>query len=209
MTAKRVVIIDCGLGNVGSIQNLVKKIGGQAVIASEPEAIRHAERLVLPGVGAFDVGMANLRERGWLPVLQQRVVRDQVPILGICLGMQLFTSRSEEGREPGLGWIDAQTVRFHFSPPLDHLRVPHMGWNEVVFRDGTPFSELNQLAPRFYFVHSYHVVCRDAAQELAGAQYGMPFTAAILKGNILGTQFHPEKSHRYGAEFFRRFLEFS
>lgn len=205
---KLVVVIDYGMGNVGSVLNMVKKVGGNALLSGGPDDLQKADALILPGIGAFDAGMNNLRLKGYLPTLRQRVLNDKIPILGICLGMQLFTDRSQEGQESGLGWVPGECVRFPSEPPHDSLRVPHMGWNEVIYHSRPAFEDLNHVAPRYYFVHSYYVSCADRRHELATARHGITFTSAILMGNILGTQFHPEKSHRYGMEFFRRFLQF-
>jgi len=203
-----ITVVDYGMGNVGSIMNMLKKIGACARASQTPHDLLDADKLILPGVGAFDAGMTNLRARGYLPVLHRRVIEEKTPILGICLGMQLFCERSEEGQERGLGWIEGRVVRFRFDGLAEQPRVPHMGWDEVAFRPGTLFAELNAMNPRFYFVHSYHVRCAHHEQVLAESHYGLDFTSAVLQGNILGTQFHPEKSHRYGMEFFRRFLDF-
>jgi glutamine amidotransferase len=201
-----IVVIDCGLGNVGSILNMLRRIGAPAVVSADPHAIRTADMLVLPGVGAFDTGMRSLQRTGCIDLLAQRVLEHQVPILGICLGMQLFTRGSEEGSLPGLGWLRADTVRFRTQGDADQLRVPHMGWNSVqvkstagLFRDSPP-------DPRFYFVHSYYVVCDDPTDVAACAHYGVDFVAAVEHGNILATQFHPEKSHNFGMRVLENFV---
>lgn len=200
------VVVDCGMGNVGSILNMLKKIGAQVVRSTRPEDLLQADRLILPGVGAFDAGMRNLRDKGYFDVLNQRVLKDRTPILGICLGMQLFSARSEEGREPGLGWLDAETIRFRLGPEETRLKIPHMGWSAVRVCKPTSLFPEPDAERRFYFVHSYHVVCRDPADVLTATQHGIEFTSAVCRGNILGTQFHPEKSHRYGIELFRNFM---
>ncbi len=204
-----IVIIDYGTGNLGSIANMFKKIGVSAVVSSAPDEINRAERLVLPGVGSFDNGMTNIRERGLLDILTTKVVENRTPLLGICLGMQLLTHRSEEGSLPGLGCIDAEAIRFAFPASSQQLKIPHMGWNSVeqvnvdcLFK-GMPVADL-----RFYFVHSYHVVCRSDQHVIARAQYGIPFCAAVRDRNIMGVQFHPEKSHRFGMKLLRNFIEF-
>lgn len=203
----RVAVIDCGMGNVGSIVNMLKKIGAQVALSTCPEDMGQAERLILPGVGAFDAGMRNLRDRGYVDALRQRVLRDRAPILGICLGMQLFTARSEEGREPGLGWLDAETIRFRFGPGETRLKIPHMGWGKVRLCKPSPLFPDPDPARRFYFVHSYHVACRNPDDVLTASRHGGEFTSAVCRGNILGTQFHPEKSHRFGIELFRHFMD--
>ncbi len=200
-----IIIIDYGMGNLGSILNMLKKIGTSAKISGETTDILTAEKLILPGVGAFDHGMAHLSERGLIPLLNKRVLEESCPILGICLGMQLFSRRSEEGELPGLGWVEAETRRFRFNGEIGHLKIPHMGWNEVRSSGQHHlFAGFNN-PPRFYFVHAYHVCCDSPQDILATSFYGYEFTAAVGKGNIMGTQFHPEKSLHYGMHLLRNF----
>lgn len=202
-----IVIIDYGMGNLGSIQNMLKKIGAEAAISSDLEEIARASKLILPGVGAFDNGMRMLEERGLRKVLDRKVLVEGTPVLGICLGMQLFCTGSEEGSLPGLGWIDAETVRFHFGDAHTQLKIPHMGWNTVrVVKESPLFRDANG-EQRFYFVHSYHVVCRDRRDVLTETSYGFDFTSAVQRGNIMGVQFHPEKSHRFGLNLLKNFVE--
>jgi len=198
-----IVIIDYGMGNLGSIQNMLKKVGAEVVISCKPTVIASADKLILPGVGSFDNGMSKLKALGLLTVLHQKVVDDKIPILGICLGMQLMTKSSEEGLEKGLGWINADTVRFTFSSNV--YRVPHMGWNTTqAVRQSKLMSGLgNEL--RFYFAHSYHVMCHDDADILARTTYAHEFTSAIEHENIAGVQFHPEKSHKYGMQLLKHY----
>ncbi len=201
--SSHVIIIDYGMGNLGSIANMLKKIGVSAVVSSDIEVIAQAKKIILPGVGAFDNGMTRLNEMGLLPVINERVINDGVPVLGICLGMQLMTLGSEEGMLPGLGWIDAETVRFKFGPKQSALKIPHMGWNIVtIAKDCELFASMNA-SPRFYFVHSYHAVCRCPENVLVWTQYGYEFAAGFSRANITGVQFHPEKSHKYGMTFLR------
>jgi len=198
-----IAIIDYGMGNIGSIQNMLKKIGAPVTITHDPATISAAEKIILPGVGAFDTAIENLNKAGLIPLLNDLALERHRPILGICLGMQLMTKRSDEGALPGLGWLDAETVRF----PNDSLRVPHMGWNTVRIR-GEPsiFKDMGE-EPRFYFVHSYHLVCKDEGDVLATTHYGYDFVSSVRKGNIYGTQFHPEKSHRFGMRLLKNFSE--
>lgn len=200
-----ITVIDYGMGNSGSIMNILRRIGAEAELTSDPAAIARADKLVLPGVGAFDNGMQRLRALGLIPVLNERVVGEGTPILGICLGMQLFARSSEEGVEPGLGWIDARAVRFRFGGEQSGLKIPHMGWNTVSLRK--PCAIFDDLAEdaRFYFVHSYHVQCADAADILTTTNYGVEFTSSTARGSVIGVQFHPEKSLRWGMEVFRKF----
>lgn len=204
-----IAIVDYGMGNLGSIKNMLWKIGHTSVITSDPGDLAAAEKLILPGVGAFDRAMENLESRRLIDPLNQEVIEKRKPILGICLGMQLFGQRSEEGVRPGLGWIEAESVRFAFDPEAD-LRLPHMGWNRI-----QPQAHQHPLVqdlpedPRFYFVHSFHVRCARSENVLATASYGFDFHAAIHRDNIWGAQFHPEKSHKYGMRWLRNFAEHS
>jgi len=202
-------IVDYNMGNLGSIRNMLKKIGCDSVITSDVDEISRASRLILPGVGAFDNGMKHIEQMGLLDVLNEMVLRRGVPVLGICLGMQLITRRSEEGVLAGLGWIEADTVRFKFDPQAGGLKIPHMGWNVAHPRHcDTLFRGLEDAEDvAFYFVHSYHVVCDQEQDVLATAMHGYEFVCAIEKGNILATQFHPEKSHRYGMGLLKNFVE--
>jgi glutamine amidotransferase len=201
-----VVIVDYGMGNLGSILNMLKKIGAAAKISGDPVDIMAADKLILPGVGAFDQGMTDLKERGLIALLNKRVLEEKCPILGICLGMQLLTTCSEEGQLSGLGWIQAKTRRFRFDGAEASLKIPHMGWNFVKPAYKSPFFDGFDQLPRFYFVHSYHVCCENPEDILATSLYGYEFTSAVKRGNIIGTQFHPEKSHKYGMQFLRNFV---
>lgn len=197
-----ITIVDYGMGNLGSIQNMFKRIGAAAEITGDVEQIARAEKILLPGVGAFDNAMLRIDESGLREVLDQKALVERVPVLGICLGMQLLTRSSEEGGRPGLGWVAAQTRRF---PALPGLKVPHMGWNVV---EQTQDSELTRDLTgevRFYFVHSYYVQVDDDRDAILNAHYGIGFTAALQHGNIYGAQFHPEKSHRFGMQLLKNF----
>lgn len=199
-----IVIIDYGIGNLASVLNMFKKIGVRDVkVSGKPEEIAVATKLLLPGVGAFDAGMNHLQQSGLVPVLNKKVLDEKTPILGICLGMQLLTKRSEEGVKPGLGWIDAETVKFNLDPALK-LKVPHMGWNYInVNRENKLIDR--QSKNRFYFVHSYYVKCFDESQSLATSHFGTDFTCMVNKDNIYGAQFHPEKSLKFGMKVLENF----
>jgi glutamine amidotransferase len=200
-----IVVVDYGMGNLGSIMNMLKKVGVDAAISSESATIEKADGLILPGVGSFDKGMQNLTERGLKPLLDEMVIERKKPILGICLGMQLLTQKSEEGKLPGLSWIQAETVKFNHKKGADNLRVPHMGWNTIkVVRNHRIFDDLYENS-RFYFVHSYYVECFDDADILSTTTYGAEFTSCLNKENICGVQFHPEKSHKFGMTFLKNF----
>lgn len=199
-------VIDYGMGNLGSIVNMGRKAGGSFTVSADPAVIAQADKLILPGVGSFDHGMTKLRERGLIPVLNQQVLERKIPILGICLGVQLFTRGSEEGVLPGLGWIAGDTIRFKRAVEPSTLKVPHMGWNFIEPAKADPLLRDLPPEPRFYFVHSYHLVCDDATDVLTWTQYGQRFASAVQRGNIWGTQFHPEKSHKFGLALLKNFL---
>lgn len=198
-----IVIVDYGVGNVGSVANMLRKVGARARVSSARDEIEAADKLVLPGVGHFDSGMSKLNETGLVPVLNEQVLVRGKPVLGICLGMQMMTRGSEEGERPGLGWIDAFTHRF---PDMAGLRVPHMGWNTVQPDNAASLFARGGEAERFYFVHSYFVRTADPAHVAATCGYGIDFTAALQANNIFGVQFHPEKSHLFGMELLKRFI---
>jgi glutamine amidotransferase len=197
------VIIDYGVGNLASIVNMFKRVGVSAVVSGDPEKLRAATKLVLPGVGAFDPVMDKLRASGLMDELNRKVLDEGVPVLGMCVGMQMFGHGSEEGNLPGLGWLDATCQKFRQETPS--LRVPHMGWNNVKRVKQSALTDTLPDDARFYFVHSFHMVCRDPSDVLLTTDYGGEFVAAVQRGNIFGTQFHPEKSHRFGMELYRRF----
>jgi len=202
-----IVIVDYDMGNLGSIRNLLKKIGVNSLISSDSDQIASAERLILPGVGAFDAGMENLDRSGLIPVLNRRVIQDRVPTLGICLGMQLMTRGSAEGQRAGLGWIDAEALRFE--PTETAPKVPHMGWNRVAPVRPSPLVDELPDEPRFYFVHSYYVRCHQPDDVLLTTSYGMAFHSAFQRGNVAGVQFHPEKSHKFGMRLLHNFARWS
>lgn len=200
-----VSILDYGLGNLGSIRNMFRKIGAEAVAVATPEGLLGASKILLPGVGSFDAGMRALEARGLAESLLGRA-RAGVPILGICLGMQLLTRGSEEGTLAGLGLFDASCRRLQV-PAGSTLKVPHMGWAQLIRRkDSRLLRGLDENA-RFYFVHSFHVVCADPADVLATSDHGGEFVSMIERDNVMGAQFHPEKSHRFGMQLFRNFAE--
>lgn len=202
------VIIDYGLGNLGAIANLLRKIGAASTISSSQEVIAGADRLILPGVGAFEAGMNNLIARELVPVLRRKVLEEHTPILGICLGLQLFGTGSDEGRQPGLGWLDARSIRFKPAPDGPG-RVPHMGWNTIRVAATSPLLDGLGEDSRFYFAHSYHLECRERSAVAGVTKYGYDFPSIIAQGNVLGTQFHPEKSHRFGVRLMKNFVQMS
>jgi len=202
-----IVIVDYGLGNPVSVRNMLRKAGHSAEVTCSPEAIRTATRLILPGVGAFDHGMRSLADRGLIEVLNDAVLARKVPVLGICLGLQLMSRGSEEGVLPGLGWLAADTILLRFAGEFEALRVPHMGWNTVTKNADSFFSDDISPDARFYFVHSYHVRFDDPSDVALTASYGGQVAAAALRGNVAGTQFHPEKSHKFGLRVLQAFAD--
>ncbi len=198
-----VVIVDYGVGNLMAIQNIIRKVGGDSIVSSSPDVIEKASKLILPGVGAFGYCAEQLTSRNLIPVLEQEVLVKRKLVLGLCVGAQLMTAESEESTHKGLGWVDAKTVKFNSDiVPI----IPHMAWSDVKFSGQLPLSKGLEESARFYFVHSYHFVCDKQEQILATAHYGYDFTCAFQKENILGVQFHPEKSHRFGMKLFENFL---
>ena len=197
-----ITIVDYGMGNLGSIHNMFKRIGVAAEITGDAAVVRRASKILLPGVGAFDSAMQRINASGLRAVLDRKALEERVPVMGICLGMQLLTRGSEEGELPGLGWIAATTRRL---PATPGLKVPHMGWNAVTALRPSPLTA--GLAPdsRYYFVHSYYVEADDAGDVVLRTHYGVTFDAAVAHGNLYGAQFHPEKSHSYGMAFLGNF----
>jgi glutamine amidotransferase len=200
-----VAVIDYGMGNIGSICNMLKYIGSPHIVTSDHREIESCDKIILPGVGHFDLAMQNLEQRDLVKPLQDLVLGRKTPILGICLGMQLMCSSSEEGNGKGLGYFDAQARRFR--PPAETgLKVPHMGWSEVDFAKQTNLSDQLGDTARFYFVHAYAVTCNNPDDVWGTTRYGETFVSAFARDNIAGVQFHPEKSHRYGIQLFRNFV---
>ena len=202
-----ITIVDYGTSNLGSMQNMLKKVGASSRIAALPQDLEEATKIIVPGVGSFDAGMKKLQQSGMIPLLNQKALVERVPTLGVCLGMQLMTEGSEEGELPGLGWIEARTVRFDQSSDVG-LKVPHMGWNEVTPAKSSALIAQFPPGARFYFAHSFHVMCNSTEDVLLTFAYGAnTFAAAFQRGNLMGAQFHPEKSHRFGMTFLKNFVE--
>ena len=198
-----ITIVDYGMGNLGSMLNMFKRIGASACIEADPDLLRRSEKLVLPGVGAFDAAMERINEvPGLREVLDHKAQVECVPILGVCLGMQLLTCASDEGALPGLAWIPGRAHRF---PKREGLKVPHMGWNVAHSKTPSPLTTGVGTEPRYYFVHSYYVEVDDDAHSLMRTYHGLEFDSAIGAGSIYGVQFHPERSHRFGMQVLKNF----
>lgn len=191
------------MGNLNSVKNMLKKIGQNSVISGEIGVLEKADKIILPGVGSFEAAMTNIKNRNLYDILNHKALVDKIPLLGICLGMQLLTNHSEEGNVEGFGWIDANTLKFEFSN--NKLKIPHMGWNRIKTDDSNLLFKNLQEESKFYFVHSYYVKCSEKSNSLATTEYGFTFDSSIHKDNIYGTQFHPEKSHKYGMELLKNF----
>ena len=205
--ANEVVIADCDIGNLGSVANMVRHVGGKPLISRDPDVVESASRVILPGVGNFKYGMDKLNDLGMVDALNGARANGS-RILGICLGMALMTAWSEEGMCDGLGWFDFKTVRFpNQSESGERLAVPHMGWNQAVAGQSDPAFRMVPEPSRFYFVHSYFVDAADRDGCIATTEYGdIRFASAIGKDNVVGVQFHPEKSHKFGMAFVRTFV---
>jgi glutamine amidotransferase len=198
-----IAVVDYDVGNVGAIANMMRRLGHQCVITADEAVLERADRIILPGNGAFDACMRNLDRSGLRPALERRVLQERVPLLGICVGAQMLGHSSAEGQLRGLGWLDMRVERF---PDSAALRVPHMGWNTVRRVGGThPLGAALDGEVRFYFVHSYYMSAADPSDVIGTCTYGVEFAAVVGRGNIVGTQFHPEKSHRFGKKLLAAF----
>ena len=198
-------IINYGLGNLGSIQNMLKVIGEKSIISANVEELNKCDRYILPGVGAFDAGMTKLIERDLVDYIKYKAVDEHKPLLGICLGMQLLGRKSEEGSQEGLELIPFENIRFRLENSV--LKVPHMGWDIVEFKQESPLLKNLEGTQRYYFVHSYHALCDSPQNILMTCDYGYEFAAAVVKDNIMGVQFHPEKSHDFGMALLNNFVK--
>lgn len=199
-----ITVVDYGVGNIGAILNMLDYLGIDAQASGDPDMLERAERLILPGVGAFDKAMSTLHSRQLIGPLNRAVLERKVPVMGVCLGMQLLARRSEEGSEAGLGWINADVRRITL-PEGSPLKVPHIGWMEVKPTRFNALFEPGSASERFYFDHSYHMICDRQEDVSAVIDYGMPLCCAVHVGNVSGVQFHPEKSHRFGMRLLRAF----
>ena len=204
----RVVVIDYEMGNTDSVVRAIEECGGNVTLSNQKYDIDNATHIVLPGVGAFKKGMKNILRLGLKKKLEEKVLKNNIPFLGICLGMQLLASKGyEHGENDGLGWIEGSVNLF--IPTSDNERIPHIGWNEVGFiNDAEIFSGIEKNSD-FYFVHSYHFICDDNSNIIAKTPYCGEFISAIKKDNIYGVQFHPEKSQNFGHQLLKNFLSFA
>jgi glutamine amidotransferase len=201
-----IALVDYGLGNIQAFANIYRHLGIEALPARSADDLRAASRIILPGVGSFDWAMTCLQESGLRDALDEEVLEGKKPILGVCVGMQMMACSSDEGKLPGLGWIDATVVKFDVNLLKSKTHLPHMGWNDVSpIRADTLFSGLDKSC--YYFLHSYFIRAAHEDNVLATSIYGVTFTSAIRSGNIYGTQFHPEKSHQWGVRLLKNFAE--
>ena len=206
-SSQNIVIIDYGMGNLGSISNMLKYLGTKATVSNNYDTIRKADKLILPGVGHFDKAIENINKYSLLDVINEMAMIQKKPFLGICLGMQLMCNSSEEGKLKGLKFINANVKKFNF-PDNKELKIPHMGWNYILpQKNSNILNELDELS-RFYFVHSYFVNCANKKDILNKTKYGNNFVSSFEHENLIGVQFHPEKSHRFGIRLFKNFLKY-
>lgn len=201
-----IIIVDYGLGNIQAFANIYRRLNIPVAVARTAEQLADAEKIILPGVGAFDWAMTLLEKSGMRSCLDQLVTVQKKPVLGVCVGMQIMARRSDEGRLTGLGWLEAEVRRFDDSTFTQKTHLPHMGWNDVLPHDvHCLFKKMAQ--PRFYFLHSYYFAPINQTDILASTDYNGPFASAVRSGNIFGTQFHPEKSHQWGIQLLKNFSE--
>lgn len=202
---KKVAIVDYGMGNLDSVARAVEECGGNPLITNDPHGLKVANYIILPGVGAFAAGMRNIRERGLEDLLSEQVIGKCIPFLGVCLGMQLLATKGwEAGETVGLGWLEGEVKRLKADGP--DVRIPHVGWNEVIFTRASPLFDSIPSGKDFYFVHSYHLLCSNKGDVIACTPYCGGFISAVGRGHVFGVQFHPEKSQRVGFQVIKNFL---
>lgn len=201
----KIVIVDYGMGNLNSVKRKLSRLKVNAIISSDADDIKSADKIILPGVGHFKKAMESLNSLGLIDVLNKEILVNKKPILGICLGMQLMSKKSEEGNVEGLGWIDAEIVRFRVKDSLK-FKIPHIGWNKIMISKESKLMKSIPDLSEFYFVHSYHLLAKDKNDVLNETEFEYPFVSAIEKGNIFGVQYHPEKSHDIGDVLLENFI---
>lgn len=199
-------IVDYGVGNLASIRNMLQRVNTSSVISSDQQVLASVDALILPGVGAFDTGISNLRNSGLWDFLNEAVLVKRIPILGICLGVQLLTEGSDEGQLTGLGWIRGRTIAFDRSKLSPQEKVPNMGWRDITIERSSALTENLPPEPRFYFVHSFHLQCMNPEDSIISCRHGYKFTVGVQRDNIWGVQFHPEKSHKFGMRLLENFV---
>jgi imidazole glycerol-phosphate synthase subunit HisH len=199
-------IVDYGVGNLASMQNMLKRIGIPSLISSQKMDVEAANKLILPGVGAFDTCAEKLQQSGLVNTLNRKVLQEKIPVLGVCVGLQLLLEESEEGKLPGLGWIKGKIVKFKQEQLPKGTKIPHMGWTDVSLGKRSKLFDSMHEDLRFYFVHSYHAQLSDESDALLYADYGYRFVAGVERANIMGVQFHPEKSHKFGMKLLGNFF---
>jgi len=202
-----ITIVNYGIGNVQAIANIYKRLNIEVRLAASADELAGADRIILPGVGAFDWAMTGLNQSGMREALDELVISKRRPVLGICVGMQMMGNRSEEGVLDGLGWIDGDVNRFQETSLTDKMRLPQMGWNDVVPKQAGCLFQGMESGARFYFLHSYYFSAKRAQDVLAVTDYNGPFASAVRSDNIFGVQFHPEKSHQWGIRLLKNFAE--
>ncbi|MFA5973313.1 MAG: imidazole glycerol phosphate synthase subunit HisH [Lentimicrobiaceae bacterium] len=202
-----IAIINYGVGNINAFVNVYKKLGIMLKVATSANDLIDVSKIILPGVGSFDQAMSKLIESGMKPTIDRMVLTENIPVIGICVGMQMLAHSSEEGILPGLGYIDAKVLKFDESKKSKKLNLPHMGWNDVLPLKGSMLFNKLEDKPLFYFLHSYYFACNKSEDTIAKADYGGEFVCAVNHNNIYGVQFHPEKSHQYGIQLLKNFLE--
>src|SRR5687767_2773941 len=206
MSSPRIVIVDYGTGNLNSVKRTLDRLRTTSIVSGCPGDIANADKIILPGVGHFGRAMSKLRELGFIDALNEAVLDRQKPVLGICLGVELMAKTSEEGDTPGLGWLDAETVRFNISD-TGRYKVPHMGWNQISIKKSSRLMRGVSEMSEFYFAHSYHLKINDRSDLLNETEYEIPFASAVEKDNVFGVQYHPEKSHDAGSQVLKNFVE--
>lgn len=202
-----IAIVDYDIGNLASLKNMLKRIGTDAKVVATKDELAAATKIIFPGFGAFDTCAAKLEQSGLIPSLNQKALIDRIPVLGICVGMQLFFESSEEGTLPGLNWLKGKSIKFRRDLLPAQYKIPHMGWADILVCKSSPLTDGLGGDARFYFGHSYHAVLENENDALVKVSYGYEYVAAVARENIFGVQFHPEKSHRFGMKLLKNFID--